>query len=342
MTGRDYIEKRTESLLEDAEEILAIAEETNDFNSWSALKLILHSAGVYMYTKVMSNMDYYDDLYYIDGLAGSGVSTHRNHCFVGSPIVASRSMQTPFEKMFFIEGDPDKADALERRLEFVFGDEDISGEEPEDWEVIPENANTAIPLVVDEINNQYHPNGYHYYCFIDNQGMDVLWPAIESLAPEPYGDLLINLPTAQAIGRNTDTDGRINEFFGLDVTSRDTPDSNVRQYMVDLYLEQLADRDRSISTVTNVDANIGSYEYEMVYATRDITGGNGYMEVIDYVKERVESVHGGTINDLLTILNGPQSSLTEWSRDPDVNDETIEGVLSEGEDENQSSLDEWS
>ena len=202
MDSSEYIKKRIQSLRQDSEEIRAKSPVTNDFDSWSVLKLILHSAAVNMYTNVLQGSDTFDDLYYIDALAGSGVSTYNDgeSCFLGSPIIAAKVAQEPFRKMYLIEHDPDKADALEARMEYIFSTHD-DVVEPEDWDVKQGDANKEIPEVVEDIWRS-SDGTFNYYCFIDNQEVNVKWDAIEALTPKPWGDLLINLPIASAIGRN--------------------------------------------------------------------------------------------------------------------------------------------
>jgi hypothetical protein len=90
---REYIQTRIESLTEDSQEFYSqVPGQANDFDTWFALKLILHSAKVNMYTIVFAQNDYYSDLYYIDALAGSGVSQYNkeNRCFLGSLLIAAK------------------------------------------------------------------------------------------------------------------------------------------------------------------------------------------------------------------------------------------------------------
>ncbi|WP_137285461.1 class I SAM-dependent methyltransferase [Halorussus salinisoli] len=111
----EYIQTRVEGLTEYSEEIRDIEpSEVNSFDSWSALKLILHSAAVNMYTTIIP--EYKGDFYYIDALSGSGVSEYDNgQCFVGSPIVAAKVASEPFSKMYFIDQDEDYCHALKSR-----------------------------------------------------------------------------------------------------------------------------------------------------------------------------------------------------------------------------------
>lgn len=341
MDSAQYIKNRIQSLTADSEEIRDQSPVTNDFDTWSALKLILHSAAVNMYTTVLHSNNYFDDLYYIDALAGSGVSTFddSNTCFLGSPVIAAKTAQEPFKRMYLIEDNDDKADALEARMEYIFSTHS-DAQEPEDWNVIRGDANEEIPKIVDDIYTVSN-SGFNYYCFIDNQELNIKWDTIEELTPTPWGDLLINLPIASAIGRNATMNPvpeELNDFYCVDLNDEDLPDSNVRPVMKGLYEDCLARNGRPIQRVTNVDANVGSYEYDLIYATRDIEGGNDYINVIEYVKTFIEDVHAGDVNNILDVLHADQSSFEHYLPDNDIDEEIPEA---EEEDDNQLDLTEF-
>lgn len=335
MGAEDYIKRRVDALRDHAPEVYEVSEDvSNEFNTWSALKLILHSAAVNMYTTVHMNQGT-GDIFYIDALAGSGVSKYdSDHYFVGSPLVAARAAQKPFSKMYFVEGKEKYKEALEDRLEYAF---DLPGyTEPDSLEVIHGDTNEEIGKIIKDIKRiGDYDDRYNYYCFIDNQGLNVNWSSIQTLTPKPYGDLLINLPTTQGIGRNVnqETTDSLNEFFGLNVKEIHTK-HNPRDKMKNLYCKRLAERNREVQESTQIQTNIGSYYYDLVYATRNIEDGNGYMNVIKYVKNFVESVHGGDIDRMIDVLDGNQDVIESYL--PDDSDESVEEHLP-----NQSGLSDF-
>jgi three-Cys-motif partner protein len=336
MDSSEYIKKRIQSLTEDSKEIREQSPVTNDFDSWSALKLILHSAAVNMYTNVLENTNYFQDLFYIDALAGSGVSTYGDDetCFLGSPVIAAKVAQEPFKKMYLIEWNEDKADALETRMQYIF-DNHADAHEPEDWDVIRGDANEELPKVVEDIMD-IQSGGFNYYCFIDNQELNVKWNAIDALTPEPWGDLLINIPTATSIGRNATkrpVPDELNDFYCMDLNEESLPQTDVRPTMKELYRRCLTQNGRPIQRMTNVDANVGSYEYDLLYATRETDGGSGYITVIDYVKQFIEDVHAGDVDNFLEVIHSDQASFEQYLPDDDIDEE-----IPEEETNSQSSL----
>jgi three-Cys-motif partner protein len=337
---KEYLQERIEGLTENSDSILEQAPEvTNGFNTWSALKLILQSATVNMYTSVLSSTN--QDFYYIDGLAGSGVSTYdEDQCFVGSPIVALKAMKEPFSKMYFIEKDAKRKEALEKRLNYVFSRTSLAKKEPESWDVIQGDVNEEISEVVSDIYDRSNfETGFNYLCFLDNEGMDANWETIEELTPKPYGDLLINLPTSQGVSRNVTIENpqSASKFYGLDFNEHQLPETGLRPYLRNLYLERLSERNRGVQCSTQIDANVGSYYYDMIYATRRTDGGSEYVEVIEYVKEFIEKVHAGDVDILLDIIENNQAALDSYLPDKEIEDEMPDRDLPP----DQSSLSEW-
>lgn len=321
MDAPTYIRRRVEAIIEHSEAVYQQAPKVaNQFNSWSALKLILHSSGVNMYTQVMSNQPI-EDIYYIDALAGSGVSSHDSGYFLGSALIACRAAQIPFSKMYFIDGNKENCNALEHRLEYVFTLEEFT--EPHDWEVIPGNTNEEISEVVADIYDRSDfDDGFNYYAFIDNQGLDFDWESIEALTPTPQGDLLINLPTAHGIGRNIDSQAA-EDFYGESLDWLNTT-GKLREQLKRRYQARLCERDREVQVSTQVRADVGSFYYDLIYATRNIPGGNDYMEVMEYVKGFIEKVHSGNVDNILKVVRGHQKDFSSFLPDDEPEDELLE------------------
>lgn len=338
MDDIDFIRPRVKALLDRSEEIYeAVPGPTNDFDTWSALKLILHSASITTYTKVHNNQGT-GDVFYIDALAGSGLSEYEGGHFLGSALLASRASVMPFSKMFFIEDKENLASVLKRRLEYAFDLPEFK--EPEEWQVYTEDANEKIPEIVDEIKEiSDYDSKFNYYCFIDNQATDVDWPAIEELTPKPYGDLLINIPLAQTIGRNINKEetGELNKFYGRDLSDV-TIRHNVRNSARNIYLNQLAERNRPKQVVTRVQAGAGSYQYDLAYVSRRTKNDNPWMDAIRYVRDFIENFHGGDIDRILDVIQGEQHTLEQYLPDDPIGEEAKEELEEMGEDYSQTGL----
>lgn len=357
MEPRQYISERIDLLKEDAEELRQVADATHDFDTWTALKLILQSSTVNMFTRVASSKNNsFEDYYYIDALAGNGISTYGGgegeDSFLGSPLLAIKSIShqaQPFSKMYFIEENESFATALHDRLEYAFSD--LGYPEPRDgWKIYVGDANEKVRKVKKDIYGHGSGN-FLYCCFIDNQGLDFKWNGLETITPKPWGDLLVNLPTRNPIQRVAGWDSppkKLDEFYGLDFSEHNLPEHDLGDYMRDLYRRRIEEQGREITVSTDIDASVGSYGYDLIYATREMPGksGNGYENVIKYVKSMIENVDADDVDEILDILYGPQKSFEELLPEDDsgvaaqLPDEEPDSEAPASE--NQSQLGRWS
>lgn len=342
---REWIADRVRGLTEEASEIEPPFVEgvDNSFNTWSALKLIVQASTINMYTKVISQN--FNDHFYIDALAGSGLSEYgegeEGDYFHGSPIVAAKHAAEPFTKMYFIDNEEEKCDLLQRRLDFIFSNDEIDIEEPEDWDVRCGNANELIDDIIYDIWNVAGPeHNFHTFAFIDNQALNFDWVSMEEIA-SISADFMVNYPGAMAVGMNINNrrahTGALKDFFGRDLWDLGLDD---REQYRDVYMDQmrsLFDDDSHIVPV-KVESGSKSYNYDMMYATRDTAGGSGYVEAVEYVKEFVENVDGGDIEEMLEVMRGDQSAIAGFlPEEKNIEEELLDGQNHE-RDESQSGL----
>jgi len=342
---REWIAERVRGLTEEASDMEPsfIEEIDNSFNTWSALKLIVHATTINMYTKVIS--EHYDDFFYIDALAGSGLSEYGEgedgEYFHGSPIVAAKHASEPFTKMYFIDEDEDRCDLLEQRLEYIFLNSDIDIKKPGDWEVICGDSNVAVDGVINDIwDVAAHDPSFHTISFIDNQALDFNWESMEEIA-SISADFIVNYPGAMGVGMNINNkaahSGALKDFFGRDLWNLDLSD---RDEYRDTYINQMNSlfSDDSHRVPIRVESGTKSYNYDMIYATRDTSGGSEYVEAVEYVKEFVENVDGADVEEMLELMQGDQAVIDGYlPEDREIDDELLDGNNYDL-DENQSGL----
>ena len=104
--------------------------------------------------------------------------------------------------------------------------------------------------------------------------------------------------------------------------------------MKELYRECLANNGRPVQRMTNVDANVGSYEYDLLYATRETGGGSGYIRVIEYVRDFIEDIHAGDVDNFLDVIHDDQSSFEQYLPEDDIDEE----VPDENENPDQTNI----
>ena len=315
LSPRERVKERVPTLTRHAEDIRAVEPEVyNKFGTWSALKLIVHVATVNMYTTVIS--DHYNDWFYIDALAGSGVSVYgdEDEIFLGSPLLAAKNAAEPFTKMYFIEKDREKAAALEKRLEAAFNGSDLQITPPEcGYEVYVGDANQELQRVTRNMWKVAKRDGrasFNHLTFIDNQGLDLNWKGIKQLAPEPTGDLLINFPTSAVLrsSGHAGSEKAMTDYHGGDMWQS----ANGKEELLETYKRRLSSVEKTEQVVTNIDSGTKNYQYDMIYATRETRGGSDYINAIEYINDFVEAVDGADVEDMLQILHGDQMTMESF------------------------------
>lgn len=345
---REWIANRVPGLTEEASRIKPPFDEgiDNSFSTWSALKLIAQAATVNMYTKVIS--DHFDEFFYIDALAGSGLSEYgegdEGEYFHGSPIVAAKHAAEPFTKMYFVDDDQEKCKLLRQRLKFIFSEDDINIQPPEDWRVLCGDSNDTVEEIKRDIWDQVsQPYSFHTFAFIDNQGLNFDWSSMEELA-EFSTDFMVNYPGSSAVGRNINSrsthQGALKDFFGRDLWNMDF---SSRDKYRQTYINQLRSLfpDDSHQVPIRVDSGTKSYDYYMIYATKDTKGGSEYVEAVEYSKEFIENVDGADVEEILELMHGDQAAIDAFlPQDQEIDDNLLDNEVS-GRDENQSGLEDF-
>lgn len=349
-TEREWIAQRVKGLTEEANLIEPMFNKAvdNSFSTWSALKLIVHAATINMYTNVIS--DHYEDFFYIDALAGSGLSEYGKgkdgEYFHGSPIVAAKHAEEPFRKMYFVDEDEDRCNLLRQRLDYIFSKDAIDIDEPDEWEVRCGDANNEIKRIKSDIWGVACPDpDFHTIAFIDNQGLDFYWNSMEEIA-NVSTDFLVNYPGAMGVGMNIKNEGAHREggelykFFGRDLWEKSLSDRDEYREVYTRQMDSLFN-DGSHRIPVNVESGRKSYNYDIIYATRDTSSGSGYIEAVKYVKEFVENVDGADVEEMLEIMHGEQSAIDEYlPEDREIKENLLDGDNPDTA-ENQAGLDEF-
>lgn len=334
---RAQVRKRVPTLTVNAQELREISPKVvNDFGEWSALKLILHVATVNMYTTVVPKT--FDDWFYVDALAGSGVSVYGDmeNCFKGSAILAAENAEEQFTKMYFIEQNRKKASVLRERLDAVFnGETDIDVVRPEcGYEVRIGDANEELPQIAGDMyetaNRGPGRPWYNHLTFIDNQGIDINWDAIEEFSSNTMGDFLVTFQSSR-IRQNQHLDDTLNEYFGSEIWKT----ANSLEDYAEAYGTRFNGISKSKQVMTTVDSGVKNYQYEVIYATKDDAGG--YVNAVSYVSDFVERVTGADVGDMIDVMYGDQSRIGEYlpERDSQEDQDAID------EQNSQSSLGEF-
>lgn len=323
LSPRERVKERVPTLTRHAEDIRSVEPDVyNKFGTWSALKLIVHVATVNMYTTVIS--DHFNDWFYIDALAGSGVSVYgdADESFLGSPLLAAKNAAEPFTKMYFIEKNPENAAALEKRLDAAFNGSDLQVTSPEcGYEVYVGDANKKLQQVTRDMWSVAKRDGkanFNHLTFIDNQGLNLNWDGLEGLEDRATGDYLINFPTSNILraSGHKGSENAMTDYYGGDMWRP----ANGKDELLEAYTTRLSSLEKTEQVVTNIDSGTKNYQYDMIYATRKTRGGSDYINAIEYINRFVEAVDGADIEDMLQILRGDQMTMESFLPKQDEDD----------------------
>ncbi len=318
MSSKDWIEKRIENLIRRSEEFKAIEPNiANNFQSWTALKLIVLAIVVNFYTSIIRKYPFFENVYFIDALSGAGVCDMRDcpECVIGSPLLVSDMAGNFFSKMYFIEQNDNYRNALGKRLNYLNKNEAFELEK-KNYEIKHGDANEKIPEIIEEIRKETNFENCNYLAFIDNQGFDVKWKAMSKLI-EPYGDLLINFQTGsyarewgKAKSGDTNSIKLLNEFFGTNFDEFAWSQVDGGDGLRNLYMNRLADEGREIQDYITIRSKKGrTFRYDMIYCTRKTRGGSPYIQVFKDVKPKIEKHTGDSVDKILKIMRGDYTSL---------------------------------
>jgi three-Cys-motif partner protein len=185
----DLLKTKIENLSEYTQELSVIKPDiTYEKGAWTALKdafLLNYIRNVY--TPIIKN--FYDNFYYIDFCAGSGLVKIDKDIILGSPIVAAIAHEKPFTKMFFLENDIKKANALDERMKRL---KEFSEFNNINYEVIRGDCNKTIDEVIQKM--KLIKGSHHRLAFFDPEGLEIDYNTYAKCLKMPT-DLIFNFQT---------------------------------------------------------------------------------------------------------------------------------------------------
>lgn len=328
---REWIQDKLSSLTAHSDDLREVGETADDpeFGAWTALKLVVLTATVDVYSKIIAKNGF--DFYYVDAMSGSGLVdlSDREDTLIGSPFIAGTVAHEPFSKMYFIEEDGDRADILRDRLDYAADEIDAFNQSRDDCVVLNGDANDILPEIPDKVKEERDGTltgtdgvgGAHHLAFVDNERDEVKFDSIRKLETQMWGDLLINY---QEKGLNRER-GRILEgledgwedfvaFFDDDEV-KDLEDPEDR---FELYLSKIDSINRSVHESIQIRGSSSHpYGYRMVYATQRTGGGSKFVRFMEGQKRKIEALTGDDIETVLDTMRGSATHLGLWSNEED-------------------------
>jgi three-Cys-motif partner protein len=290
----DWITEKTKPLT-DSKEVRAASDVHYPGHPWSIVKLILLGGWVYVYTTIIPK--HYPEYQYVDLLAGSGTTKIKEteDVVLGSAFVASTFAQKPFKNYVLIEKDPERFDALNKRVKLIQGK----------CTVLPGDCNTQIESVF--INEKAHS-----LVFIDNEGFNVIWNTVEVVL-RAKTDTLINFPTSMV--PRTAAESRTSASLDLFYGDRSWSSARTREDFLEIYMQKLKNRftdlRKSVPYVSHVRVGTGSYFYDIIL----ICKMGPFVNAWDYLKKKLDWQDPKTIETTLDILMNRATRMDSFIKD---------------------------
>lgn len=310
---RGWIADQLSTLMEHSEELVEIQTDVvNDYRPLTALKLIVLSAGLDMYTNISPKR--YDHCYYLDLFAGAGATRirDREEAVVGSPILAPMISDPDFREYHFVDYDKETVEALRERIQYM--DDTIDEFPGERCYVHHKDANKFVNIFLDELKAELGSyEGVNLFSFIDPEGLDLQWYVTRRLC-RVYGDLLINFPK---LGANRSAGSRkARTFFGVNDGSHLPSGDQLREF----YEEKLKGcKHTDITVPLRIDSGATGqhFHYDLIYATRRTQNDSPYVQAMEAMKTKIGVLDGDHIGQVMDTLRGDVMALDGFLPDDD-------------------------
>ncbi len=301
----EWLKPRAKKLAEIAEPLKTIYPNVfYESGEWSIIKLLALLRFVNIYTKIIKaprQSRFFKNMYYIDLLAGSGLCRigAKGDIIAGSALIACTQCYHPFDKYFLVEKNFERAEALKARIETI----------TPNLKLFNCDCNDCIEEIMEEIDVRDH-----YLAFVDCEGLDVPWSAMQSLFAK-NGDVLLNFQT-QSIWRQPSkvrnrsrgwrkTLKTLNGFFGDDRWK----DCKQADDLLECYISKIRhETTRKIVLPLPVKGK-GSYRYDIILATRRTKGGSPWIKPMEQLQEIMGGYRPEIVKRTLDILMKRQLSL---------------------------------
>jgi three-Cys-motif partner protein len=293
--------------LEPKENIISCHNTCYDVGMWSPLKTVLLSYYYSIFTNIASRHTH--NMIYIDLLSGPGIVNIKGELkIIGSPLVAIYFARQPFSKMFLAESDKLAREALETRLRIVMQEQKLDYEKIV-GKIYP-NAKMAGEAAIEYMSGKLlNHESVLNLCMIDYEGFtEVPFDLIKKIS-KFYGDTIINYQTHQLarVINNKNADF-LTSFFGTDGWKRFSADNY--KDTLQLYQSQLKEN-RPIFEAIEISSET-AYFYHLIFACRETARGSQWMNAIRKIKPTIEASDAKTVKDIISIIKGNQSQLTDF------------------------------
>lgn len=280
---------------------------------WPFMKLLILAYYIVMYTNIAKKR--FERIIYVDLFAGPGFNylEELEEVIAGSPLLAKvmpwvlkSGRDNSFHELLLFDIDPKNCETLRR----IIDDATIV--------CMDSNSDEAIRMI-------YHAMSLaewsHYLAFVDPECTELKWKTLEALF-KLKGDLIITYMftgIARTFGRYHSASGStrtslgrtLTEFFGTDKWMSIHDPKGCGKHLLRLYVERIKEYREKV-VVIPIMTEVGGFQYRMIVATRLTKGGSKWLEAIEGVRDRIQSMDKKTLMRILDVYRNRQKPLTDY------------------------------
>lgn len=253
----------------------------------------------------------FDRLYYVDLLAGNGLTSFEDTAGDVRPVAGSAiaipALVPSFHRCIVNDGTPENVATLEERIDKLRQGLALPG-----YSYYSGDANAMAMQAKREIFGD-GIQGALTLTFVDNQGLDVGYKAIGTLSSF-YNDIFILYPTMpvwRLIEKYRDSPASaqsLRHFFGDDSWVEATDEHDARRIYVERILEASDRHDRMTGPAPEIKGPRG-HRYHVVCSVRRTPGGSGFLQGLKRISERVDGMKWSELLSHVDVHTQRQASL---------------------------------
>lgn len=314
----DWIRTWHTSLVDLGKRLQAVEPGAFSAGTWSVNKLAYLGAYAREIFGVIGKKNF-DRLYYIDLLAGNGVTQAKDsegsEYHVAGSAIAIPALTGGFHRVFANDASKRNVEILNKRVNALRSELSLP-----DFAFKEKDANDVVDEIIDQIKTDGIP-GSLSLTFVDNQGLDLKLDAIRKLS-RLFNDIFILYPTIDAwrligaVRKGTHSRKNLDDFFGGPAWEGATTDIEAR----DIYTKQVlgcaaSHAPRTTSAPPEIKGPKG-YRYHIVSSVRVTPNGSKFLDGAEVIAKRVDGMTWKELRAHEDVASGKQRSLGDYSHGP--------------------------
>jgi len=267
-------------------------------------KLVIYKYYIDIYTTIIKR--YYDNFYYFDLFAGSGVveiklGSGNKVDLYGSALISvlKPRPEYKFKKYIFVEKNQKRANTLKMLLDKIKNS--YENYKDLDYEVIRGNMNNINRYI------NFFNECDHALVVVDPEGLQPNWSTISGILTKKRVDMLFTFMTKsipRVLGGANDNQAdkdKLMRFLGKDI-------NNITNFE-DEYIGQL--KSLGYTAIKTIEASSRSFGYDIIVATKPTSGGNPWLKPFVDLQQKL-TIEDRDLNSIIDQFLGKADSIDKY------------------------------